>query len=263
MEENVTKTEENVVPVEVKSEVKEEKKSSSNQTPIVSAIIIAGVLIAAAILLKGSKPIPQNVQTNAPVASVAPAAVGPTDRIIGDQNAKVTLIAYEDFQCPWCGKFVNESEQVIRNKYVKNGSVRLVYRDFAFLGSFVQPYVAAKDESINSAEAARCAGDQGQFWQYHDYLFSHQNGEDQGAFSIANLKTFAGTLGLDKTSFAQCLDSGKYAKAVADSKAEGEAAGVTGTPKVFILVNGKVVDSVDGYLPLSAVTAKIDAALKD
>jgi len=68
---------------------------------------------------------------------------------------------------------------------------------------------------------------------------------------------------LDKTTFAQCLDSNKYAKAIADSKTEGENAGVTGTPKVFILVKGKIVDTIDGYLPLAAVTAKIEAALKD
>jgi len=170
---------------------------------------------------------------------------------------------YEDFQCPWCGKFVAESETSIRSTYVKNGQVQLVFRDFPFLGSFVQPYVVANDESINSAEAARCAGDQGQFWQYHDYLFAHQTQENTGAFTVTNLESFANTLGLNTTTFNQCLTSNKYAQAVADSKAEGTNAGVTGTPKGFILVNGKVVDTIDGYLPLSAVTAKIDAALKD
>jgi protein-disulfide isomerase len=159
---------------------------------------------------------------------------------------------YEDFQCPWCGKFDKESEQVIRNNYVKNGSVQLVYRDFAFLGP----------ESTKASEAARCAGDQGKFWEYHDYLFAHQNGENQGNFSATNLESFAKTLGLQTTTFNQCLDAGKYTKAIADAKAEGAQAGVTGTPKGFILVNGKIADTIDGYLPLTAVTQKIDAALK-
>jgi protein-disulfide isomerase len=159
---------------------------------------------------------------------------------------------YEDFQCPWCGRFVSESEQVVRDNYVKNGSVQFVFRDFAFLGP----------ESEGAAEAARCAGDQGQFWQYHDYLFAHQGRENQGAFSADNLKSFAEILGLDKGAFAKCLDSGKYAQAVADSKTAGESAGVTGTPKGFILKNGKIVDTIDGYLPLSAVKQKLDNALK-
>jgi protein-disulfide isomerase len=141
---------------------------------------------------------------------------------------------------------------VIRDKYVQNGSVQLVYRDFAFLG----------DESVKASEAAMCAEDQGKFWEYHDYLFTHQKGENQGNFSIANLKSFAATLGLDKTAFATCLDSGKYAQAITDAKTEAASAGVTGTPKGFILVNGKIVDTIDGYLPLSAVEQKIDAALK-
>jgi protein-disulfide isomerase len=246
----------------------ENKGLKNNQTPIVAAIILAGVLIAGAILLRGGSP--QNVKTpvagtGTPVTTTTIAPITTADRTLGNSNAKVTLVMYEDFQCPWCGKFVSESEQVIRSKYVANGSVQLVYRDFAFLGSFAQPYVAANDESINAAEAARCAEDQGQFWQYHDYLFSHQNpnGEDKGTFSVTNLESFAKTLGLNTTTFNQCLTSNKYAQAVADSKTEGEAAGVTGTPKGFILVNGKIVDTIDGYLPLASVTAKLDAALKD
>ena len=244
-----------------------ENKEKNNQKPIVAAIIIAGALIAGALLLRddggraggNTEPINGGI----PVTTTTLASVTSADRTLGNPNAKVTLVMYEDFQCPWCGKFVSESEQVIRSKYVANGSVELVYRDFAFLGTFVQPYVLANDESINAAEAARCAEDQGQFWQYHDYLFAHQNGEDQGGFSIANLESFAKTLGLNTTTFNQCLTTNKYAQAVADSKTAGEAAGVNGTPKGFILVNGKIVDTIDGYLPLAAVTAKLDAALKD
>ena len=170
---------------------------------------------------------------------------------------------YEDFQCPFCGDFVKKDEQVIRNTYVANGTVQFVYRDYAFLGAGAKANGSdAVDESLEAAEAARCAGDQGQFWQYHDYLFAHQNGEDQGAFSIAHLESFAGTLGLNQTIFDQCLTSSKYQQAVLDSKAEGDAAGVTGTPKGFIMVDGKVVSTIDGDLPLAQVQAKLDAALK-
>ncbi len=142
--------------------------------------------------------------------------------------------------------------QNIENTYVKEGKVRFVYRDYAFLG----------EESTKSAEAARCAGDQEKFWDYHDYLFTHQNGENHGAFSNPNLKSFAKTLGLDESKFNQCLDSQKYAKAVADEAAAGTKAGVSGTPKGFILVNGKVVSTIDGAEQLATVTAKLDSALK-
>ena len=248
-----------------------------DQKAIGGAIIIAGVLIAGAILLKGSSTLtPKNGTNNngIPVTTATLAPVGAEDRTLGNSKAKVTLIMYEDFQCPFCGAvsgllpannpLIQSLKQrdpnwtpfipEIINNYVKNGNVLFVYRDFPL--SFLGP------ESVRSAEAARCAGDQGKFWEYHDYLFGHQNGEGQGAFSDPNLKSFAKNLGLNSTSFDKCLDDSKYAKAVTDSLAEGTTAGVTGTPKGFILRDGKIVATIDGAESYSTVKPKIDAALK-
>lgn len=227
---------------------------NKDQKPIVSAIIIAGVLIAGAILLKGSHaPTGQNIPTPmGGTVAMAPAPVSASDRIFGNPAAKVTLVVYEDFQCPFCGKFHLETEMKIRDAYVQDGSVAFVYRDFAFLGP----------ESDKAAEAARCAGDQGKFWEYHDYLFEHQNGENEGNFADSYLKSFAQNIGLDRIAFDSCLDSGKHAQAVMDQKTEGEEAGVTGTPKGFILRDGKVVATIDGAEPYGTVKAKIDSALK-
>ncbi|MFA5778173.1 MAG: thioredoxin domain-containing protein [Candidatus Paceibacterota bacterium] len=244
-----------------------------DQKQIAGAILIVGVLIAGAILLKDSKN--PNIQkgNGIPVATLAP--INKEDRILGNPSAKVTVVMYEDFQCPFCGvisgleplsagtqSLVQSLQQRdatwtpfvsrIINDYVKNGSVQFVYRDFAFLGP----------ESQKSAEAARCAGDQGKFWEYHDYLFTHQNGENEGNFSDLNLKSFAKELGLNTSNFDKCLDDSKYAQAVADSKNEGASAGVTGTPKGFILRNGKIVSTIDGAESYTTVKPKIDAALK-
>ncbi len=114
------------------------------------------------------------------------AAVSSTDFTLGNPEAKVAVVMYEDFQCPFCSKFFNDSEKNIRDTFVKDGSVKLVYRDFAFLGQ----------ESNKAAEAASCAAEQGKFWEYHDYLYTHQNGENQGGFVNANLKLFAKELKL-------------------------------------------------------------------
>lgn len=108
------------------------------------------------------------------------------DFVLGNPEAKVALVVYEDFQCPFCDRFVQDSEKNIRDTYLKDGTVKLVYRDFAFLGP----------ESSKASEAARCAAEQGKFWEYHDYLYSHQNGENRGAFANANLKAFAKELKL-------------------------------------------------------------------
>ncbi len=245
-----------------------EKKGNNREQQIAGAIIIAGIIIAGAILLKENKaPIPTD--NGVPAISLTP--VGKEDRTLGNPQAKVALILYEDFQCPFCGAIFGSQSSAsliqslkqrdpswtpflpeVMNNYVKSGEVQFVYRDFSFLGS----------ESIKSAEAARCAGDQGKFWEYHDYLYEHQNGENQGAFADPNLKTFAKNLSLDTATFDQCLDSGKYAQAVADSKTEGTSAGVTGTPKGFILKNGKIVGTIDGAESWTTVKQKIDSALK-
>lgn len=232
------------------------KGQTESTQQIAGAIIIAGLIIAAAILYKSNnaqQPIAVNNNGNQPsVGNVNLAPITGEDRALGNKNAKVSVVLYEDFQCPFCDKLFKEVEKPIIDSYVKNGKVQIVYRDFAFLGQ----------ESIKAAEAARCAGDQGKFWEYHDYLFSHQNGENKGGFADANLKNFAGILGLDQASFDQCLTSSKYAKAVNDSTSAGKTAGVQGTPKGFILRNGKVVSTIDGAEPLTNVTPKIDAALK-
>lgn len=250
-----------------------ENKSKNSQQQIVGAILVVGVLIAGAILLKGSKSsetiaVPVN-NNGVPITTLAP--VGTADRTLGNPQAKVTLILYEDFQCPFCGavsglvsntdaiKYLKEKVDPnwtpfmpLINEHIKKGDVQFVYRDWAFLGP----------ESIKSAEATRCAGDQGKFWEYHDYLYTHQNGENQGGFADPKLKSFAQSLGLNTSDFDKCLDSGKYTQTVNDSRTEGTAAGVTGTPKGFILKDGKIVATIDGAEPWSATKPKLDSALK-
>jgi protein-disulfide isomerase len=154
---------------------------------------------------------------------------GQTRHFQGDQNAPVTLIEFSDFQCPYCGKFATETEQQIYDQYVKTGKLRFGYIHLTFLG----------EESQWAAEASECANDQNAFWPYHDYLFSHQSGENLGAFSKDNLKKFAATLNLNTDEFNQCLDSGKYTDLVKSQTSMAQNLGVSSTPTMVI--NGKVL----------------------
>ncbi len=259
MEDNINNSNNNSENKSINTSVK--NSSTNGPKTIAGAIIIVGILIAGAILLRGKAPVaPTPVAGGNVPASVQLDPVTAQDHTLGSP-AKVTLVEYADYQCPFCGKSFKETEQPIVDNYVNTGKVQLVYRDYAFLGP----------ESTTSAEASWCAGDQGKFWQYHDYLFNYiwdnyyaknKSGENVGAFSDANLKSFAQKLGLDTTTFNSCLDSGKYAKTVADYATAATKAGVTGTPKGFILKNGKIVSTIDGAEPLATVTAKLDAALK-
>ena len=180
----------------------EENRVNNNQKQIAGAIIIAGFLIAGAVLLKGNSASITKKEANdngIPVTTATLEKIGKEDRILGNLNAKVAIVMYEDFQCPFCGAIsgLDPKSPLIKSlqqrdptwtplltgliaDYVEKGTVQFVYRDFAFLGP----------ESVKSAEAARCAGDQEKFWEYHEYLYTHQNRENEGNFTDQKLKYF-------------------------------------------------------------------------
>ncbi|WKZ45977.1 MAG: thioredoxin domain-containing protein [Anaerolineales bacterium] len=132
-------------------------------------------------------------------------------------------------------------------QYVSNGTVRVGYWNFAFLGP----------ESTWSAEAAECAADQDQFWAYHDKLYESQAGENQGAFNKENLKKFAEEIGLDTQAFDECLDSGKYTSLIEQDTQAAQSLGVQSTPT--FLVNGQ---PVIGAQPFEVFQQAIESFLK-
>ena len=131
------------------------------------------------------------------------------------------------------------------------GKVRFEYHHFIVVDGNT-----GGQESRRAAEASECANLQGKIWQYHDYLFNHQNGEGEGAFSDANLKSFAVTLGLDVTKFNTCFDTKATAQAVQQDEALARSIGASQTPTV--LVNSKLVQDPTNMTQLQQM---IDAAL--
>lgn len=158
----------------------------------------------------------------------------------GTEKAPVTIVKFEDFQCPFC-KQVQPTIAEILSRY--NGKIRIVHKDL--------PLDAIHPQARQAAEAARCAGEQGQFWSYHDKLYANSpkaNPED--------LKSYAREVGLDLGSFERCLTSGKYKAVVQKDLSEGTQLGITGTPAFFI--NGR---EISGSQPLQVFAAMIDEEL--
>lgn len=173
--------------------------------------------------------------------------------VLGKSNAKVHIVEFADYQCPFCEKWFTEIEKNLIKDFVDSGKATFSFRHWAFLGQ----------ESTDAANAAECANEQGKFWDYHNYLYSNQGGENQGTFAVANLKQFAATLGLDSEKFNVCLDANKYNKNVTDDLADGQKAGVNGTPATFI--NGQMIQlggNSAGALPYSEFKKLIEKALK-
>jgi len=146
------------------------------------------------------------------------AATGPSR---GPSDAKVTIVEFSDFQCPFCSRAHDTVEEVMRS-YA--GKVKLVYRQM--------PLTQLHPNAMKAAEASLCAHDQGKFWEYHDKLFANQQQLDR-----PSLEKYAQDLGLNMSKFKADLDSGKYKSAIEAQTKEGTTVGVTGTPAVFI--NGR------------------------
>jgi len=144
--------------------------------------------------------------------------------VLGNPNAKLTIVEFADFQCPFCGKFHKEVYPTIKSKYIDTGKVKFVYLDFAFLGQ----------ESLDASEASRCAGEQGKFWEYHDEIYNNQKSENQGAFNSTVLKKFATNVGLDMARFNECTADTRYDKSIADEQLLAKKYGVNGTPGFLI-----------------------------
>lgn len=166
----------------------------------------------------------------------------------GDEKAKVTLVEFTDYQCPFCKRHFDQTAEQIETEYIKTGKVRWILRDLPL--SFHQ-------NAHLAAQAARCAGDQNKYKAMHDKLFETQTAWAESASAKTLYSGYAQILGLNLTAFDQCLTSGKYKAAVDEDLALAQKAGANGTPTFYI--NGQ---SLVGAQPFSAFKAVIDAALE-
>jgi protein-disulfide isomerase len=138
----------------------------------------------------------------------------------GNVNAPVTIVEFSDFQCPFCGR-ARPTVNKVRETY--GDKVRILFRDFP---------LQMHPQATKAAEAAACAGDQGKFWEMHDWMFANQ-----GKLQVPDLKQHAADMGIKADAFGECLDSGKYASRWQQGLADGTQYGVSGTPAFFI--NGR------------------------
>ena len=220
---------------------KRQKQQKKRQMITIGLIVLGAGLVAFAMIYPQFKPIGEVV---VPDANPRPMAEMNT---MGDPNAPVTIIEYSDYQCPYCGRFSDETEDLIIKNYVETGQVYFIYRS---MGNFLSASIGRSGgpsgtESQDAAEAAYCAGDQNMYWEYHDILFANLTGEAVGAFAPRRLEAFGEALNLDMDAFNDCLDSGKYRDKVAQDGIDGTADGVTGTPAFF--VNDQFISGAQPY----------------
>ncbi|GBC77945.1 Disulfide bond formation protein D [bacterium HR08] len=197
-------------------------------------------------------PAPRSVAETPSSAIVLEIADAPSR---GAKEAPVVLVEFSDYQCPFCARHVRETMPEIEREYVRTRKVRYVFRDF--------PLEAIHPHAFRAAEAARCAGEQGRFWEMHDRLFAHQN-----ALTSKDLLAHAEALGLNLRRFRRCLEERRFAERIRRDLSEGQRAGVRGTPSFFLGVpesGGKVrvLRVLRGAQPYEAFRQAVEELLRE
>ena len=157
---------------------------------------------------------------------------------IGEESAPIQMLVFSDYMCPACAVWAGQVEPMVKRDFVETGKVRLTYYDFPLSPGHRFSFVAAR--------AARCAGDQGKFWDYHDRLFGAQTQWSYVAsMPIDQFIQYGRDIALDMGSFESCVKSDQHAEVVTANKMLGETLGVGGTPTVF--VNGRQLQQWSNY----------------
>ncbi|MBI5401651.1 DsbA family protein [Candidatus Wolfebacteria bacterium] len=229
-----------------------EIENQNNQTKkdllLPASILVAAILIAGSVIysngVKNYKPTQQEAKLKQD-SQTEEIKITANDVILGNPDAKVTIVEFGDFQCPYCAKFFKETEPLIRKNYVETGKAKMVFKPLAFLG----------EESINAALAAICAKDQGKFWDFHDALYNAESNEmakgiqseNNGNLNPDLFKKIASNLKMDVNQFISCFDSKKYENVLSENSQAAETAmnGRVSTPTIFI--NGQMIQGAQPY----------------
>jgi protein-disulfide isomerase len=214
-------------------------------------LFLVGILIFAIVALFGCT----QGETKVNLATLSAAGAGS----IGSDSAPVTVVEYSDFQCPFCRKWFVESKAQLITEYVGTGKVKFVFKDLPLNG---HPLAGMY------AYAARCAGDQGKYFEMHDKMYNEQQKLADNTYnmvqsvSLSDVSKWAGEIGADVNSFNTCVLSGKFDSAIIADANEGSNIGINGTPSFVVgKTNGEGV-LVVGAVPYATLKQKIDDALK-
>lgn len=218
-----------------------------------SSSTFRALLVPVLVALAGAAGCASNAPpSQAPAAPPAAARDSQADeRILGSADAQVMIIEFTDLQCPYCARFARDTWPLLRERYVDTGKIRFATRDLPL------PFHAF---ALPAAVAARCAGQQGKFWEYREALF-----HDQSLLGQERYVELAGTLGLDTARFETCRADPAVLATVRADAALAASSGIASTPSFVIgrVVNGEFEGEVmSGAQPFEAFQQRLDSLLQ-
>ncbi len=233
---------------------------TDNTSMIVGSVLVGALIIAGAVVYAFAPRVPVTSTNALPEFAVkVPYQQTLVDGnvVLGDPNAKVKIVEYGDYQCPFCAQLFKNAEVSIIENYVKTGKANITYKDLIIIDNFIPN----GHESTDAALASECAAEQGKFWEYHDAIFTVESldaRENNGNLVKSLFVSIAQKLKLDKKQFEGCYDSRKYDSAVkADTEEAKQKLPQLTTPST--LINGELVL---GAVPFSNFATVIDKYLK-
>lgn len=228
-------------------------KSSSRRLLNVGYFIVGGLVLLSMILslfVVGNSGGTGDVPTPVPPTPVAPADLGlDSAPVKGSPGAPIRIVHFGDFQSSADKKFAEDTQKKLEEQFFEQGALQIVWKDYPRLTpplSLTPQATPTVDESTLAAHAARCAGEQSKFWEYHDILFANQGAApNSGAFSRDNLVKFAGDIGLDSSVFSTCLSDTSKSQAIQKDVQDAGRVGVSTTPSFSLIVGDFVLPFQD------------------
>ena len=218
---------------------------------LIGLVAVLGVVVVGALILLAQQPSATEVQsppavTLDPTSGLDQPGMSGTDAdgrpYLGKADAPATVYVFSDFQCPHCRDFALYVGTAVKKDLVATGKAKLVWVDFPFMGDG-----SATDESMLAAKAAYCGGQQGRFWDMHDWLYTNQpTVANTGGFNRARMEEIAAKVGLDAPAFAACLDDPATAAHVAKDKDFGMSKSVRSTPSFMLAGNDRLFEGTAG-----------------
>jgi protein-disulfide isomerase len=239
---------------------------------LLAAVIVGYSMISAAsalenglsgLTIQGGSLAGNNLPT-APTGNLTPPpAAAPTAQMselvknaaatLGKSDAPIVLVEYSDYQCPFCRKWFNDVKGNLQKDYIDTGKVLLVYKDFP---------LSFHPMAIPYANAARCANDQGKYWEMHDKIFLEQDKKGQGTiqdYTTTDIKKWGVEIGLNSATFDSCVDDNKYSNEIQANFSEGGSVGITGTPGFFLGKADGTGQLIVGAQPYTVFQQAIDS----
>lgn len=232
----------------------DEGSRSSTLYYILGAVAVIGIGVVGyavgsrALSSAVTEPVELQVQSDRELVEMARGVVA------GDPDAPVTIVEFGDYQCPGCGAFARQVKPLVDQNLIESGRASFVFYDF--------PLVQGHQNAFLAARAARCAGDQDAYWEYHDALFRNQTRWATRSTPTGLFVDLAEEAGLDAGAFESCVESARHAETVTANMQLGEALGVSGTPTVMVSRGQGMAERLSDF-NYSSIEQAVEEALSE